>query len=234
MHKPIILHTLTIFEIINRDFPPFLSLDVEKEIKDRHLSAKNNFDITLEELENMMIWSGKSLWPYNQAFLEFLEKNEEELGIKLFLQKIGRGLINKCHTFFSTGGAFRDIYRGSFGDYFLGEEKIELMNVLVELKKEIRHLTRQAIVSKHKDIYLKRVEYYKNLLSEIERHLTNLVEFREKEKKEKNRLADDLDKFIQAVNHGFAFLGPPIRHEDIFRAKDYFLGRKEERKINPA
>lgn len=233
MYKPIVFHTLSIFEQTVRSLPPLLPKELLEELVLSLEGVRENTNIEIDELEDLMADWGKRLWPQNQAFANFYKIHEDEFGHKLLLQRLSPVLRDRCENFFEMGGSFKDVYRGAAAHHFDLGEREELLPVLVELKFELEKLARHAVVHNHRQEYLEKVVYFSELLANMEKHLGNLNVLREKEIQEESRLADDIEHFIKGVKHGFAKLGPAVDYEHVSGAYDYFVGRKKERSVYP-
>ena len=71
-----------------------------------------------------------------------------------------------------------------------------------------------------------KVTEYQAVLKAIEDELQAFNAWAEAEEHE--RLVSEMRAYVQGVEYGFGLLGTEVRPQDVFRAKEHFLGRKKE------
>ena len=108
-----IQHTQVIFEHLANDVPPGVPKEVRENIGLAKEQVKNNVALTLTELEDTMVYVGKLLWPYREAFQEFFRIYEGELGEQYLLRKFSLPMKKKYTTFKENGGSFRDLHESA-------------------------------------------------------------------------------------------------------------------------
>lgn len=226
----LIEHTQIIFEHLCEEIPPGLPRDIREEIDQAREQVKNNLSLTLEELEDTMIYVGKKLWPYREAFQEFYRVYEGTLGEVYLVRKFSLPMKKKYETFKATGGTFRDLHSGNNVSFFTPEERTALCEALVLVEEEIRAYSVQSILSGDERRYAKRVEEFQRILADMEEKLQGLRSMADMEG-EHPELAAEIREQIRTFEHGFALLGPSIRHDAVCSAEEHFVGRKAIKKI---
>ena len=72
MHHKQIKHTIEIFEIMYKQLPPLVPEEIKKEMEHALDHLKNDFEVGIEGVENMVIALGKKVWPYWKALVNFI------------------------------------------------------------------------------------------------------------------------------------------------------------------
>ena len=224
MHHPAVKHTLTIFERTYNNLPPLVPKDVVDEI-DRHVtSLQSDYDVTLPELEDVMIKLGKQVWPYIQAFEEVYKIYEDKLSDRLLEQKASHGVRKKFQTFKEMGGSFRDVYHGSVHDMFEDEERQELAELLVDLKADVRQHAMQAAISHDRETYEEKIEHYGEMIEEINEVVDDLHNLANEEEHE--GFAKDVRDRARAIEQSLVFLGPKMGMDEIRTSREYYEGKR--------
>jgi hypothetical protein len=224
-----IQHTQVIFEHLSNDVPPGVPKEVRENIGLAKEQVKNNVALTLTELEDTMVYVGKLLWPYREAFQEFFRIYEGELGEQYLLRKFSLPMKKKYTTFKENGGSFRDLHSGSNLTFFTSEERVKLCGDLVAVEDEIRAYSTQLVLSTDEKKYQKRVEDFHKILDDMEHRLDALRLMADMEG-EHPELAAEIREQIRTFEQGFALLGPKTRHDAVCNAEEHFHGRKAIRK----
>ncbi len=188
---------------------------------------ENDQAITLGEVEDTMIEFGKELWPWNQAYKEFLAAAENAVGEHFLLPRLSDGLHKKYIDFKHYGGSLRDLHSGRPADYFTVEERQELSEKLVDLQQDLYKYAGQEIVGLSKNKYLKRVEEFRELLSKIEQSLGVLRVLADSEQ-DHPTLANEIRSKVKGFEYGLCLLGPELDYEAVFQSIDFFHGRKQD------
>jgi Rad3-related DNA helicase len=231
MHTPLVTHTLKIYQRLYDRMPPFVPeqvyLDIEKELK--NFFARQ--DATVSEVENSMMKYGEKIWPYVKAFEEMVKVHEHVLADKIFHQKASPRLRKKYALVCKLGHGFEPVCYGIALEHFDHDEKQELNELLVELKRDVRRYAMQAVLTHDKVTYQEKIDRYGKVVEEINVVLHSLSDFSNRERGDHGDLVHDMEGKIRAIQQSFAFLGPAIDIEEIRRMPEYYKGRKEERKM---
>ena len=182
--------------------------------------------ITLEEVEDTMIQFGYEVWPWNQAYKEFLALAESKVGEHFLLPKLSRGLRIVYRQFKEEGGTIRDLHSGNPAQSFTAEERVELCQALIALQTELRIYVNNEIVGLEKKRYLQRVGEFKDLLENIEQTLQHLRNLANTEQ-DHPTLADEIRSQVRAFEHGLCLLAPELNYEAVCQSVDFFHGRKQ-------
>jgi len=226
MHHPATKHTLDIFKRIYDKLPPLVPDEIKKEMKEKFDEAMEDGELTLEELEDIMITYGKKVWPYIQAFEKIYEVYKHELSEQLFHQRASQSLKEKYDFFKETGGSFHDLHSGAISIFFDHNERSELAALLVDLDNELRQHTYQAVLSHDRDEYEDKIDHYKELLEEAEEHFQALEKLIDSI--EYKYFVEDIKDHLRAFEYSFSFLGPKIAINEIRGIKEYYEGRLDE------
>ncbi|PIZ95429.1 MAG: hypothetical protein COX80_04475 [Candidatus Magasanikbacteria bacterium CG_4_10_14_0_2_um_filter_33_14] len=229
MNDKAVQHTLNIFKQVYRNLPPLVDESVGREMKEKIEEITEDGKVTLEELENFMIFYGKQIWPFVQAFEDIYHVYHEKLSEKIFLAKASKGIIKKYHTIKETGVKFLDIFRGSLHNFFSHEERVELMDLLISLKQDIRKHAAQAVLTHEKGRYEEKVEKYGIMVNDINRVIQDLHKFANEA--DDNDLSLDVRDKVRAIEYSLAFLGPKISYHEILNLPEYYIGKKQEKKM---
>ena len=135
-------------------------------------------------------------------------------------------LKDKYIFFKETGGNFEDLYSGTIGDFFGHDEHVELGALLVDLEKDLRRHTYQAVLSHDREVYEEKIDEYMELLEEVEEHFQALKELANRI--EHKNIEEDIRSKLRAFEYSFSFLGPRVSFDEIRGAYEYFLGRIDE------
>lgn len=220
-------HTLSLFRRLYHHLPPLFPRDRAEAIERALDRLENDPKIELEEIENTMITFGYELWPYNQAFKEYLAFAEERMGEHFLLPTLSPALQQKYADFKKLGGTLRELHEGKSAHFFASEERVELCEKLVELQKQLQGFARQEIAGVEQERYMKRVKEFTIVLHEIQATLDMLRHLAERET-DHPTLAHEIRARIKAFEEGLCLLGPELTYEAICSSVEFFKGRKEE------
>lgn len=220
-------HTLAIFRHLYENLPPLFPAEVAMEIKDSLENFEQAEEVILEDLEKTMIKYGYHVWPYHQAHKEFIIKIETRLGDHFLLPYLSEAAQEKYNEFKNYGGSWHELYLGRPAEFFTGEERVELSQALVEAKRKLREYVKQDIQGVSREEYLARVEKYHQILADMERELAILRKLADQEENHP-ALADQIRAKVNDIEHSLCLLGKELQYHELYNAKDFFSGRKEE------
>lgn len=228
--QPIVGHTLVIFQKMHDSLPPLVPDTLRDALAEELASYHDDTEVNIGDLESTMAHHAHALWPYQRAFYEMQCAHENEVGHKLLLQRVSRQARSACVTFFDDGGTFHDVYCGKAMHLFPIDDRPRVVELLVELKNEIKKHVIQLIHTHQKSAYETRVQELQKVVDMMRGHLDTLNELADCEE-DYPELADEIRAHVQAVEHGLMYLGPHIQHDAVARAPEYFAGRREEKKM---
>jgi hypothetical protein len=229
MSDKAIQHTLNIFKQVHRNLPPLVDGDLREEMKNKIIKIVEKNDLSLEELEDLMIFYGKKIWSHVQAFEDIYHIYNEKLSEKIFLQKASNSIVKKYNTVKETGVKFLDIFSGALHRFFSHEERMELLDLLISLKNDVRQHAKQAVLTHEKGHYEEKINKYGEMLSDINKVIEDLHKFVNEE--ENSDLVLGILSKIRAIEHSLAFLGPKINYYEIIDLPEYYLGKKHEKRM---
>lgn len=217
--------TISLFRHLHKNLPPLFPAEIEKKmdriISDLEKKTKN----TLEEIEDKMISFGTEVWPWMQAFMEFLHDNEKKMGEHFFLPHLSEELIEKYEGFKKIGYSLAELYIGKALNFFSPEERQKLAEACVEMKRDAIAYTKQEVLSTAKKEYLSRVEKYKKELEPIKKNLDRLRKLAYQEK-EHAYLVKEIRSKIRSIEESLVLLGQELNHHHIHHAPEFFKERK--------
>ncbi len=229
MHHSHIKHTIEIFEIMYKQLPPLVPSEINKEMEHALEHLNDDFEVGIEEVENMVIALGKKIWPYWKAFGEFYNNDQGRLGEKFLLGKLPIELKKKYNEFKEHGGNYHDLRTGAPAVFFETGERLEITQTLVDVDVEVREHTKQTVLSIERKKYEDLIIDFQTILDDIEKRLSNLSMLAEDEE-EHPELAKEIRAKVRAFEFGLCLLGPNSQTHELENAEDYFVERREFRK----
>ncbi len=218
--------TIQLFAQLVENLPPLLPDDLVYRIR-KELKNIQTEPTSLESLEEKMIQVGYEIWPWNQAFREFLRVTEEKMGEEFLLAHLNNELQKKYYEYRQLGMTWIDIHTGRTAAYFDEDERLDLAQALVATHRAVKDFTIREVVGMKKESYLKKVEEFKNILIKIKDGLGDLRDLAINEG-DHPMLANEIMERVKSFEHGLCLLAPEFEHEDISRAHEFFVGRKQE------
>ncbi len=229
--QPIVQHTLSIYETILNRLPPLVPQNIKQALEVELDRLYRIEDPSLGEIEQSMSEYGMKVWPYIKAFEEIMASHEGLIADKIFIQKASLPLRKKYLLVRGLGGGFQSVYTGSLREHFDHNERRELNELLVDLKRDIRRYAMQAVLTHDRKTYEEKIEYYGRMIEEINTVVGLLREIAKDQGEDHYDLALDVQSNIKAIEHSVAFLGPMIKIEEIRQMPEYYHGRREERRV---
>ena len=229
MNNNDVQHTLFIFQKMHDMLPPLVPTKVSESLTVALREAQKTSDLSLQDLENVMIEHGKLTWPYMRAFDDMYQVYESDMGHKLLSARASHGLRKKVDMLTEMGGTYKDIHSGSTHDMFEHDERAELMGHLVDLKQDIRKHATQAILSHDKHRYEEKVGKYGKMVEEINELLEDMRQFAHEEAHD--RVAADIHTHSRSIDLQFAHLAPRVDIAEVRNLPEYYRGKHAERKF---
>ena len=231
MHHPQIKHTIDIFERMYNNLPPLLPEEIKNEMEHALEHLHNDYTVSIEDVESIVIAMGKKIWPYWRSFQEFVDMAQGEMGEKFLLGKISLGLKSKYKKFKECGGSYRDLRTGGAMNFFDENERVEIAKMVVEVDQEVKKYVRQMSLSSDRKKYENLIIEFQEILDGIEKRLDNLRLAAEDEA-EHPRLAEEIRAQIKSFEMGLCLLGPNIKNHEICGAEEFFQERKISKKLH--
>lgn len=224
-------HTIDIFERIYKQLPPLLPPETKDEFEHALEHLHDDVTVDLNDVENIVIALGKKVWPYRRAFGEFLDMYQGKLGEKFLLGKLPANVKAKIKELKEQGVTYHDLRTGGPADYFEIEERMVLQTGLIEVDSDIRAHAEQAVVGLDRKKYEDLIIDFQTILDDIEKRLDTFRLMAEDEE-EHPRLAEEIRDQVRGFEFGLCLLGPHTEHHRVLNAEEYFIGRKEEKKMH--
>lgn len=218
-------YTIQLLQRLYFNLPPLVPGHIVDGLK--KAMSEVTTDTETAVIEDLMIVFGKKIWAYNQAFEELCTRFDGELGEKLFQQKASFGLRRAFDHYKQTGGSWAGLYTGAVAVLFTSEERVELHQMLVDIRCDVREFARQAALITERRWYEERIAYYHELLGKIETELSHLRNLAEQEEGQ-SFLADEINEHVRSLELGLAESGAKVDYEAICNAHEHFKGRKKE------
>ena len=218
-------HTIALCERFAEDAPPLVPGQIKENLRKSIEQMKSNMSLSVDEVESVIIFFGKQLWPYREAYKEFYDVYEGMLGENFFVRKLSIQLKMKYAQYLEQGGSYKELHKGSKLDFFTHDERPQIAMALIDVEQDIENYTRQTVVSTDQRKYEQRVQEFEQILGTIEGHLTTLREMSHKEGEHPELIAE-IEAQIKGFEHGLCLLGPRTDYEAIRSAKEHFEGRR--------
>lgn len=217
--------TIAIFKYLFQHLPPLFPEEIKGKMKHALEHLEQDQTVSLEQLEETMISFGYEVWPWNQAYKEFLAVAEGQVGEHFLLPRLSGGLAEKFEDFKAGGGTLRDLHSGRPAMFFTLEERGELCAALVETQTDLRQYVNREVMGLEQEKYLRRVVEFKKIITSIKSELNDLRDIAEKEEDHPS-LAGEIKERVKGFEQGLCLLGPELQYEAVCESKDFFAERK--------
>ena len=218
-------YTIQLFRYFYSNIPPLFPKEEKEKIKDAMWQLETNQSLTPHQIEDTMITFGYLLWPWNQAYKDFLTIAENAYGDEFLLPHLSNDLQKKYLNYKDYGLSLRDLHSGRPAIFFDSEERVELYRALLKMQEDLKKYVNQQIASTEKKRFLEKVEKYGKTLEEIEEKLRGLREIAQNEQ-DHPMLADEIRERIRMFEYGMCLLGPELDFHAVSESVDFFMGRK--------
>lgn len=219
-------NTLTLFRIILANLPPFFPKHISEQMKSGLEQLENDTRVVPKMVEDMMIKYGYDLWPWNEAYREFMVSVEGRLGEQFLLSRLSKEMANKYLKYQDYGMSWQDLYSGKVAQYFEPEERQFLGFALTQVKKDLIRFTDQEIRSLHKEKYLKKVDDFKNILTDLKLIIDDLYVMADKEEYHPV-LVHEIREKARCFEMGLCLLAPAFLPDEANRAIEFFNERRD-------
>lgn len=217
--------TLNLFRHLYDHLPPLFPEAPKQKMGEALHRLENDPKATLDEVERAMIKFGYEVWPWNQAYKEFLAVAEDKVGEHFLLPKLSKELQSKYKDFKLYGGTLRDLHSGRPAVFFTSEERVELCGALVSYQQELRDYTSHELKGLEQDKYLERVNDFLDILEDIRNMLDNLRMLADREA-DHPMLAAEIRSQVTHFEHGLCLLGPELNYTAVCNSAEFFGERK--------
>lgn len=217
--------TISLFHYLYDNLPPLVPDELQQKMTHALEHLENDQTITIEDIEDTMIVFGYEIWPWYQAFKEFIVDAENQVGEHFLVPRLTESLIKKYKEFKKDGGTFRDLHSGRAAILFSPEERQKLCGALVETKHDLKKYAIQEILSTGTKEYLLRVEEFKKLLKDIKQTLQRLKNIAEQEQ-DHPTLAHEIRARVRGFEQSLCFLGPELDYRAVCESPDFFEERR--------
>jgi len=218
-------YTIQLFRYFYFNIPPLFPKEEKEKIKDAMWQLETNQSLTPHQIEDTMITFGYILWPWNQAYKDFLTIAENAYGEEFLLPYLSEDLRKKYFHYKDYGLSLRDLHSGRPAVFFESEERVELYRALLKMQEDLKKYVNQQIASTEKKRFLDKVEEYNKILQKIEGQLNGLREIALNEQ-DHPILADEIREKIRMFEYGLCLLGPELSFHSVSQSIDFFTGRK--------
>lgn len=219
--------TIELFHHLADSLPPVVPSRVVRHLAQAIKRAESDPSLAVEHVEDMMIAVGYEVWPYSQAYRDFLNLYEAKLGEHFFLPKLSPSAQSRYQEFKLYGGTLRDLHSGRPADFFSAEERAKLCAALVDFQQDLRQYVDHQILTTEKKIFMARVQEFFVLLKDIQARLAELKHLAAREQNHP-ALADQINAQVRAFEYGLCNLGPALDYSAVCAAPEYFNGRGRE------
>ncbi|MFA5062428.1 MAG: hypothetical protein WC526_04755 [Patescibacteria group bacterium] len=219
--------TVKIFRYLYEHLPPLFPADMNLKMKAELGALESQPNLPVTKVEDIMIGFGYEVWPWNQAYKEFLEAAEQELGEHFLLPNLSEAAQEKYAEFKEYLGTLHDLHSGKAAEFFSSEQRGELCTALVDMQTKLKDYVDREILGLNNKKYLQRVEEFKLLIEDLKNHIEDLRRLAAAETDHPN-LADEIKDKIRTFEYSLCMLGPELQFDAVCQAKDFFAGRKQD------
>lgn len=232
LNLPTLLHqnmfsTIQLFKQFASHIPPLAPFDVKQRLEHALKHVEEDDTVTLKDVERSMIEFGYELWPYNQAYREFLSFAEHQMGEHFLLSHLSPAFAERYEAFKQYGGTWRDLHSGRPATFFNSEERNELCVALVEMRQDLEDYTKRLILGTEHKRYLEKVVEFRKVETEVKAAIVALRTLADKTS-DHPALAGEIESRIEAFEQGLCSLGPELEYHAVCESFDYFAGRHQE------
>jgi len=219
-------YTFSLFQQFYKSLPPLVPKEVKESMFRVLKDWENHPDIGIEEIESIMVKFGYEVWPYAQAYKEFLLASEEKIEEEFLLGFLDVNLQKRFIDFKLYGGSLQDLRIGQAVNFFEPEERVEICKALIEADLSIKDFTKQEVVGLKKKEYLEKVKEFKKTLKNIKKEIKNLYELAHAEEDHPS-LAREIRERAKDFEHSLCDLGQGLDHFAVCNSIDFFASRKQ-------
>lgn len=220
-------YTIEIFRHLYDFVCEVLPSELRDEMEHAIDHVEHDTDLSRKDIEDTMIIFGKKVWSYRRFLQEMIELHEGKIGDKFFRSILSRSMKKRFEEFLQHGGTLRDIHSGAPAHFFSVEERIELNHSLVDTHLHIKKYVLQYILGPGRDEFEKRVQEFSDILSGLEIELDHIRSMAD-DTQDHPMLAREMREHVRGFEYGLCFLGPEYSEEEVYKAKEHFIGRKRE------
>jgi hypothetical protein len=218
--------TISLFRYLYDNLPPLIPEEIQQKMKHALEHLERDQTITVEDTEDTMVTFGYEIWPWHQAFKEFITDAEAAMGEHFLLPRLDDTILKKYTGFKKDGGTLRDLHSGRAAILFSPEERQKLCSALVETKQDLKKYAIQEILSTATKEYLQRVEEFKKLLKDIKQILQRLKTVADQEQ-DHPTLAHEIRARIRGFEQSLCHLGPELDYRAVCQTPEFFEERKK-------
>ncbi|MFH0857305.1 MAG: hypothetical protein V1848_00995 [Candidatus Magasanikbacteria bacterium] len=222
-------YTLFFFEQFATNLPPLLPDGVKEEIQNAYEQLTHNVSLTSEEIDDTLIVFGKRVWPYRQAFLEFYRVEEGHLAEKVFLKKAHPVLRKRYNEFLAHGGSYENLYKGISVDFFTSTQRVEIAELLTDIRDFLNRHTRQSVIGLKRKEYLKKIHDFEMVYNKMEEKINVLRDLADKEAEHPEFFAE-IQAHIRSFEEGMCLMHTGVGELELEQSLEHFHGRKFEKK----
>lgn len=222
--------TLDILQRLYRHVAPVLPPKLDQEVVTAIEKLQKKRTLKRDAAEEVLLRLGKKVWPYRKAFEEFLRSYESHMGDQFLRAHISRPLKKRYDQFVAHGGGLRELQCGRPASFFTSEERVELCEVLVQMKMTLRKFVVQVIKSTEKKRFDDKVASFSGILADIESNLAELHAMAE-EHSDHPEFQAEMRAHIEGFEQGICLLGPEVDVAAVCSATEHFAGRKHEMRV---
>ncbi|TAN33769.1 hypothetical protein EPN28_01295 [Patescibacteria group bacterium] len=219
--------TLFIYKHLCARLPPLFPTEHLESARAEIARLEREKNTGVEDVENSMIKFGYEAWPWNQAYREFLENAEAQVGEHFLLPHLSDEMREKFEDYRHYGMGLHDLHSGRSAEYFTSDERALLCEALVETQKQLRAYVDRDICGLSKKKYLARVKEFARILEQIKEKMDELRALADKEE-EHPALAGEIRQRVRLFEHGLCLLGPDLDYDAVCGSIDFFHGRRQD------
>lgn len=221
-----VVHTLSLFRTLRANPPPLLPGEIASAMSE----ASGAMGASPREDDDILVVFGKLTWPYREAFGVWVAHAEDTMGEAFFLGHLPRELARKYREFAASGGSIKETVSAPPMSLFSPDERLTIYGSARHMADEVRSYAAQQVLSVCRREYEAEISRCRAILARMEEEFLLLRDLAISMSGHADIAREIIEK-VRAFEHGLALLGEATRPDEVWVARDAFLGRIREREF---
>ncbi|MFA7654318.1 MAG: hypothetical protein WCX97_04800 [Candidatus Magasanikbacteria bacterium] len=219
--------TIQLFKRLYANLPPLFPADTADKMRHVLEHLEKDPTVTAVDVEKTMVVFGYEVWPWNEAFREFVSLAEGKVGEHFLLPRLSLRLQERFRDFKLYGGTWSDLHSGRPAEFFNNEDLSELCLALVDTQKDLRDYATREVMGLAREKYLERVTEFRMSLKKIRNKLDEMRQCADAEQ-DHPQLANEIRERVRVFEQGFCNLAPSCDYNGVCQSIEFFQGRKHD------
>lgn len=219
--------TVQLFRRLYENLPPLFPEETADKMKHALAHLEGDPSVTVEDVEKTMVVFGYEVWPYHEAYKEFLAMAEGKVGEHFLLPRLSLEMQERYREFIVYGGTWRDLHSGRPAEFFSKGDLSELCIALVDTMCDLRAYTDREVLGMERKKYLTRVAEFQRIIGDIKNKIGEMNSLADREQ-DHPQLANEIRERVKMFELGLCQLAPSCDFGAVCQSVDFFQGRKQE------